>query len=165
MDIKWLEAVIDLPADSFGQASEFWATITNSTKGDVHPEHDEFMHLIPASGDMHLELQRIDDGLPNVHLDLLVEDIAAATDEAVAAGATLVAQPGHAVLKTPGGVPFCIVPFNGSDTKAIAIDPERPHAADQICIDVPHEYFQADVNFWSRLTGWDVHPALLPEYR
>lgn len=165
MDIRWLQAVIDIPAPEFDRAADFWASVTNSTKGDVHPDHDEFMHLTPTSGDMHLELQRIEDGPPSVHLDLLVDDIAAATDEAIFAGATLIARPGHAVLKTPGGVPFCIVPFGGEAEKAPAIDPERPHAADQICIDVPHEHFEADVAFWSQLTGWAMDPASDPEYR
>lgn len=165
MDIRWLNAVIDLPASTFDEAADFWAAVTASTKGEIHPEHDEYMHLVPASGDKHLELQRLDSGPPRVHLDLIVDDIPAATDEAVAAGATEVARPGHSVLLTPGGVPFCIVPYFGETTKAPAIDASRPHAVDQICIDVPHEHFDADVAFWSRVTGWAVNPASLPEYR
>lgn len=165
MDIKWLNVVIDLPAATFDEAGDFWVAVTNTTKGEVHPDHQEFVHLNPAAGDMHLELQRIDEGPPNVHLDLVVEDIPAATAEAVAAGATIVSRPGHSVLTTPGGVPFCIVPYSGEGTKASAIDSTRPHAADQICVDIPHDYFEDDVAFWAKLTGWDPNPAQLPEFR
>ena len=165
MDIRWLNAVIDLPVAAFDQAGDFWAAVTNTSKGDIHPEHDEFVHLNPASGHMHLELQRIDSGPAGVHLDLMVDDIPGATDQAVAAGATVVTRPGHSVLKTPGGVQFCIVPAGSESRKAPAIDSGRPHAPDQICIDVPHDLFEADVAFWSRLTGWPANPAVLPEFR
>gem|GEM_PF-3463316 len=71
--IKWLNAVIDVPAADFEVAKRFWPAITNTRLGDVHPDHDEFIHLLPELGNMHLELQRIEDGPARAHLDLLVE--------------------------------------------------------------------------------------------
>lgn len=164
-EIVWLNVVIDIPAEDFDAVGEFWAQATGTTMGDVHPEHDEFVHLLPASGDMHLELQRIDDGPAGVHLDLVVHDIAAVTDRAVSLGATVIARPGHAVLNTPGGVVFCIVPGGDESERAPVINQQHPHAADQISLDVPHEHFEADVEFWSALTGWPVNDPVLPEFR
>ncbi len=168
MTIKWLNAVIDIPAEHFDEAGEFWVQLTNSTRGEIHPDHDEFVHLLPESGDMHLELQRISSGPAGAHLDLVVDgidEIAALTEQAEALGATVVARPGHTVLHTPGGVPFCIVPGGSEFERASVIDAERPHAVDQICLDVPYEHFDADVEFWSALTGWDINDPSLPEYR
>jgi hypothetical protein len=159
MEIKWLNAVIDLPADGFDTTSAFWAKVTGTTMGDIHPDHPEYIHLNPPSGDMHLELQRLDDGPARAHLDLVVDDIPAMVTHAISCGATLVHQPGHAVLDTPGGVPFCIVPFSGENQKSPSIDPEYVHAVDQICLDVPHDHFEDDVIFWAELTGWDVNPG------
>ncbi len=163
--IKWFNAVIDIPAALFDVAGDFWVELTSTRRGEIHPEHDEFVPLIPEAGDIHLELQRIDAGPARVHLDLAVEDIPAMTERATDLGATLIARPGHAVLQTPGGVPFCIVPHSNEAERAPAIDPVLPHAADQICLDVPHDQFDADVQFWSQLTGWAVNPTELAEYR
>ena len=163
--IKWLNAVIDVPAADFEVAKRFWPAVTNTRLGDVHPEHDEFIHLLPESGNMHLELQRMEEGPARAHLDLLVEDIPAATERAVALGATLVARPGHSVLTTPSGMYFCIVPYSGEADRAPVIDSDAPHAVDQICLDIPHDSFETDVAFWSELSGWDVNPVKRPEYR
>jgi len=165
MEIQWLNAVIDLPADDFERAADFWVAVTGTTRGEVHPDHDEFVHLNPPAGDMHLELQRIDEGPPMAHLDLVVDDIPGWRDRAVAAGSVVVAEPGHVVLRTPGGVPFCVVPHTDETVRAPVIDAARPHAVDQICLDVPHEHFEADVAFWSELTGWSVHDPVFPEFR
>lgn len=163
--IAWLQAVIDLPADRFAEAGDFWAAITASGRGEVHPDHDEFVHLVPAAGDRHLELQRINDGAARVHLDILVADIAASAAAAVEAGAVVVADPGHVVLRSPGGLDFCIVPFFGEHQLPVVIDAEVPHAVDQICLDIPHDLFSDEVDFWQRLTGWAVHPPRFAEFR
>lgn len=160
-----MQAVIDLPDDQFDVGADFWVAATNSRRGDVHPDHDEYVHLIPQSGDMHLELQRIDTGPASAHLDLLVDDIAAATAEAVSHGAVVLSQPGHAVLETPGGVPFCIVPYSGEAERAPVIDSAHPHAVDQICLDIPHEHFDADTELWAAITGWEVNATALGEFR
>ncbi len=163
--VRWLQAVIDIPADRFAEGSEFWRTASASTFGDVHPDHDEFIHLDPPDGDMHLELQRISDGPPGVHLDLLVDDIDGATDRATDLGARVVSHPGHSVLETPGGVRFCLVPFGGESSRAPVIEHPATHAVDQLCVDVPFESFGSDVAFWSAFTGWAPNPQVLGEFR
>lgn len=164
LEIVWLQAVIDLPADRFDSMAGFWATISDSKRGEVNPEHPEYMHLLPRSGDDHLELQRIDHGPPGVHLDVLVPDIPAAISAAVAAGASVVTQPGHAVLKSPGGLVFCIVPATDQAVRASVIDDGHPHAIDQICLDIPHDLYADEVAFWSRCTGWPMRDRLLAEF-
>lgn len=165
MKIGWLNAVIDVPADRFVEAGGFWVQMTGTTRGKVHPDYDEFVHLNPTSGDMHLELQRIVAGPASAHLDLVVDDIPGWKERAVDAGARVIAEPGHVVLQTPGGVPFCLVPYTDEAVRAPVIDADRPHAVDQICLDVPHDHFEADVAFWARLTGWSVNPFQFPEFR
>lgn len=163
--VRWMQAVIDIPADRFAVGSEFWRVVSASSFGEVHPDHDEFVHLDPPAGDMHLELQRIDDGPPGVHLDLLVDDIGAATDRATDVGARVVARPGHSVLDTPGGVRFCLVPFGGEANRAPVLEHPAAHAVDQLCLDVPADLFDADVTFWSAFTGWAPNPQRLAEFR
>lgn len=163
--VHWLQAVIDIPADRFTVGAEFWRTVSASTFGEVHPDHDEFVHLVPPAGDMHLELQRIEDGPPGVHLDLAVDDIPAGTERATRLGAHLVAHPGHSVLETPGGVRFCLVPFSGQSTRASVIEQPAIHAVDQLSLDVPAEVFDTDVAFWAKFTGWTPNPPVLEEFR
>ncbi len=106
MTVRWLQVVIDIPADRFTAAGEFWRTVSASEFSAVHPE---FVHLVRTDGDMHLELQRTDDDHHGVHLDLLVDDIDANVRRATELSARVVSHPGHAVLTTPGGVTFCLV--------------------------------------------------------
>jgi hypothetical protein len=164
MTVRWLQAVIDIPTSHFGVGSEFWRAVSASSFGVVHPDHDEFVHLEPAAGDMHLELQRTNGGLPGVHLDLLVDDIDGDTRRATDLGAQLVSHPGHSVLETPGGVRFCVVPFGGESNRAPAVEHPTVHAVDQICLDTPAGLFGADVAFWSDFTGWAPNPPVLDEF-
>ncbi len=164
MTVRWLQAVIDIPADHFTEGSEFWRAASASALGAVHPDHDEFVHLVRADGDMHLELQRTADDHLGVHLDLLVDDIGENVRRATDLGARVVSHPGHAVLETPGDTVFCLVPFSGESTRAPAIDQPVPHAVDQVCIDVPAEHFDREVAFWGALTGWEPNPQVLDQF-
>ena len=93
MPVRWLQAVIDIPADRFPIASAFWRMVSASEFGEVHPDHDEFIHLVRSDGDMHLELQRTDDDHHGVHLDLLVADIDKVAARSVELGARLGRRP------------------------------------------------------------------------
>jgi len=158
MTINWLQAIIDLPRSHFDSGRDFWLAVTGCSAGEVHPDHDEYLHLVPPSGDMHLELQRIDDGPAGAHLDLLVDDIAATAARATELGATVLSRPGHVVMRSPGGVTFCLVPHNDESERAPLVDDEHAHAVDQICLDIPTAHFDDDVVFWAALTGWDTPP-------
>ena len=56
-----MQAIIDVPAETFESETDFWVGVTASSRGDVHPEYPQYLHLKPATGDMHLEMQRLDD--------------------------------------------------------------------------------------------------------
>ncbi|NNE95835.1 MAG: VOC family protein [Acidimicrobiales bacterium] len=164
MTIRWLQAVIDIPADRFTLAGDFWRKVSASGFGQVHPEHDEFTHLVRPDGDMHLELQRTNDDHLGVHLDLLVDDIDTTASRATELGARILSNPGHAVLESPGGVVFCLVSFSGESKRATAIELPSAHAVDQICLDVPAEHFQDVVGFWSAFSGWEPNPQVRDEF-
>ncbi len=167
MDIKWLMAVIDLPHDVHDVGGDFWAQVSKTTKGEIHPEHPEYCHLNPAVGDMVLELQRVDEGVPAVHLDLVVDDVLGVSERALELGARHVSGTAktHQVLTTPAGVTFCVVPWSGEAERPEVIDPASPHAVDQICIDVPHGGFDDDIAFWEQLTGWPQNSRTLSEFQ
>ncbi len=166
VEVKWLTAFIDRTADSIDVAREFWATASDSTLSPWRGAHHEFATLQPTDGDAHLRLQRIDAGDNGVHLDLHVNDVAAATDEAIACGAARVSNPsGVATMQSPGGMTFCIVTHRGEDTLSVGrrID-DAEFVVDQLCIDVPAALWPNELRFWQQLTGWTfVRSAAHPE--
>lgn len=101
------------------------------------------------------------------HLDLHVADVDRALVRAVAVGAGVAAEPGgYAVLRSPGGFVFCLVPHHGENARP------RPEMwrggwaslVDQICLDVPAPCFDVEAKFWARLTGWARRGGALPEF-
>ena len=102
--------------------------------------------------------------LPARTSTLLVDDIAAATAKATKLGATVVDDPGHVVLRSPGGVTFCVVPHSGESEPAGVVEESLPHAVDQICLDVPSAHFDVDVTFWGAFTGWTTSAAGRAEF-
>jgi hypothetical protein len=117
MDITRQLVVFDAPDLSIESA--FWAALTGGT---VEPE-DEDWHTIRVGGEPRLAVQLVPDhvrpvwpdGTPQqIHLDLYVEDIRAAHEEAIALGAELLraakdpdAPSGFQVYADPAGHPFC----------------------------------------------------------
>ncbi|HWJ80712.1 MAG TPA: VOC family protein [Nocardioides sp.] len=101
-------------------------------------------------------MQRLGSGGDRIHLDLHVDDPRAAADRASGLGAREVADQGHVLMVSPGGFAFCFVP-GGPGERPRPWTRAGGHAAllDQVCLDVPHERFDAECNFWSALTGWD----------
>ncbi|GAA4682191.1 hypothetical protein GCM10023197_43490 [Gordonia humi] len=156
--MEWLTAYLDFPAPDFGSEVTFWRAISGSTVSPPRGENQEFATLEPFNGDAHLRVQRVDDGPGGIHLDIHVGDPVAASAEAVALGASLIADYAtHCVLRSPGGGVFCLVPDGGEHTRARPI--RWPGGTisiiDQICFDVPSRLFDAEVAFWEALTG---HP-------
>src|SRR4051812_7423425 len=105
--IRWTTAFLDLPPPAFDAGAAFWCATTGSTLSPARGSRGEFATLLPPDGDAYLRVQRLDDGPARVHLDLHVDDVDASAAQALALGATEVAQPGHVVLASPGGFPFC----------------------------------------------------------
>ena len=102
---------------------------------------------------------------PRIHLDLHVDDVSQASDHAVAVGATVVAEPGHVVMVSPGGLPFCFVSHHGEGVRPRPVADPHPHVVDQVSIDVPAARFEREAAFWADLTGWELRPAGLDEFQ
>ena len=125
-------------------------------------EEREFATLEPFNGDAHLKVQRLHSAHRALHLDLHVDDLATAVPEASALGATLIAEhPTHAVMRSPAGFDFCLVPWNGSARRSRPIRwPEDTISViDQVCIDVPAPLFDDEVRFWSTVTEQPASPT------
>ncbi len=158
--IRWLTAFLDHPADSFDVASGFWQTITGTSRSPVRGERGQFATLLPPDGDAFLRVQRVLDGPPHLHLDLRV-----AADRAIALGATEVAAPGHVILRSPGGLPCCMVLHRGEAVRPRPVPgPDGARSlVDQVAIDIPPDRFAAEVAFWTELTGWEHRTTGSPE--
>lgn len=164
MQIRWLSAFFDFPAPQFGDEVTFWRAIAGSTVSPPRGPHKEFASLEPFNGDPHLRVQRVADGPGGLHLDLHVVDHRAGVAEAVAAGARVLsdgdadAPAPFAVLHSPAGFAFCLVHWRGEQVRSRPI--RWPGASisiiDEVLITVPRTDFDAEVAFWSQVTGWAV---------
>jgi hypothetical protein len=158
MEIRWLSLFADVPGDRIATAAAFWTAVTGTRAGEPEGDDGEFVPFTPPDGDPWLWLQRTGSGAPGWHLDLHVADPAAAAGTAEGLGATAVrGDDGLRVLRTPAGQPFCFVREEPGRVRRRAAPPEFPGGrslADQFCLDLPGDAFDADVTFWARLTGW-----------
>lgn len=170
--IRWVWAFLDRPAAQFDDCAEFWTAVTGTTLSAPRGEHGEFVTLLPDSGSPTVKMQAIG-GDPRLHLDFDVDDVQAATDRAVALGATLVADYiltehiGYAVLRSPHGMTFCFTPFrDAAEGLSPAFEgPEGSHSRlDQVCLDIGAHDYETEARFWTELTGWAWKPGSLPEF-
>ena len=155
----WLTIFVDLAADELDAGTAFWLAATGYSLSEPRGEYGEFATFVPPEGDDHFRVQRVG-GASGVHLDLHVEDLRAAVAAAVSHGATLVAFPGHALLRSPSGFGFCFVEEGASQPAAPSQWPDGHRSlVDQLTIDVPAAGHDAEVRFWSAVTGWPARPA------
>ncbi|WP_238420753.1 VOC family protein [Gordonia sp. 'Campus'] len=168
MQVRWLSAFLDFPADVFGSEVTFWRAIAGSTVSPPRGDHREFASLEPFNGDAHLRVQRIADGPGGIHLDIHTPDPGVAAAEALALGATSVRDAGtHLTLASPAGFVFCLVPWTGESgrSRPIRFPGGAISIVDQLCIDVPHRAFDAEVAFWTELLDTPAtqrgHPELV----
>ncbi|MFB8758998.1 VOC family protein [Streptomyces nigra] len=164
MSIRWTYAFVDRPAAVFEPAHSFWAAVTESRLSAFRGDGDEFVTLLPGDGaDPCVKVQGVGSGAGGAHLDFAVEDVRAFVDGASERGAGPVAEhDGWAVLRTPAGVPFCVVPWAGE-----AVRPPVVHGSrlDQVCLDVPPSAFDAEVAFFTALLdGWESRPGSRPDF-
>ncbi|WP_405882399.1 VOC family protein [Streptomyces sp. NBC_01384] len=167
--IRWTYAFIDRPRKDFARACDFWTAVTGTKPSAPRGDQDEFVTLLPDGTDPCLKAQGIDTGEGGAHLDLAVEDVPALVESARRLGAEVVADhddEGWAVLRSPGGQLFCAVGRHGESARPPVI--QGPTGAtsrlDQVCVDVPPARYEAEVAFWSALTGWESRPGALPEF-
>src|SRR4051794_14183431 len=159
MSVRWLTGFLDGPDSS---AEEFWTAVTGSVVSARRGPGGEFATLVPAGGDAYLRFQVVASPPPRCHLDLHVDDLAAAVVRAVALGASVVSDEGDlVVLRSPVGLPFCLVPWSGESVRP---GPAGFGLVDQMCLDIPVGSFDGEADFWSALTGWARRSADLPEF-
>jgi predicted enzyme related to lactoylglutathione lyase len=111
--------IVVFDAADLAAESSFWAGLLGGTV-----EEDDDWHMIYVDGEPRMGVQlapdhvppRWPDGTPQqIHLDLYVEDVKAAHDEAMSLGARLLkaagdieAADGFQVYADPAGHPFCL---------------------------------------------------------
>lgn len=111
-----------------------------------------------------MHLQRIG-GPPRLHLDLEVDDLAAATAHWRALGAATLSSPtdaGWQVLRSPGGLLFCLVPARSHRSQG----PVAGHRSRlvQVCIDLPGDREEAELVFWRGGLDWRWEGAVGAEF-
>jgi predicted enzyme related to lactoylglutathione lyase len=161
--IRWLTASIDRPAQDLEAAVQFWTAATGSSLSAPRGDHGQFATLLPPDGDAYLRVQRVEHG-GGSHLDVHVDDVDAFVRRAVTAGADVHRWPtGLVVLQSPAGVACCVVEHRGESVRP------RPqtlagaalHLVDQLCLDIPVASFDDECQFWSQVTGWDMHSSTI----
>ncbi|MFF4538022.1 VOC family protein [Streptomyces aureus] len=165
--IRWTHVFVDRPAAGLGSALGFWTAVTGTKLSEPRGERGEFVTLLPGDGDAYVKAQGVEDGPGGAHLCLSVDDVPALVEWALRLGAGLVADHREwAVLRSPGGQPFCAVPWKGESAGPRVT--EGPDGAtsrlDQVSIDLAPDVFDAETLFWGRLTGWESLPGALPEF-
>lgn len=116
------------------------------------------MALVPPDGDAYLRVQELAAGRTGCHLDLHVDDVGAATSDAITRGADVVgdAVGGVTVLRSPGGFVFCLVAHHGESRRPTPVrwPGGQRSIVDQLCLDIPPPALATEQQFWSGLTGW-----------
>ncbi len=165
MTPSWVVAFIDLPGDTYEAGADFWSAVTGFARGPQRGEEGQFATLVPPQGTDYLRVQRLEEHSPRVHLDLHVDDPAAAGAAAEALGAERLESPYDDLrtMRSPGGLVFCFVPEGGGERPPPITWPDpstgsgrgaRSSYVDQICIDIPPRLYDAELDFWAAVTGW-----------
>lgn len=153
----WVSAFLDLAPDDFDRGVDFWRGVTGYRLSERRGAADEFATLLPPDGDDYLRVQRLGGGPGRIHLDLHVDDPAIAAEAAVELGARVLVRHelGYVVLRSPGGLIFCLVRHPATTRPAPTTWPDGTRSqVDQVCLDLPPELHDAEVAFWQALTGW-----------
>jgi hypothetical protein len=169
VEIRWTSVFADVPDRTFEPALAFWASVADAVVGKATGDREEFVPLLPGSGDGFLWLQRVDREIGGWHLDLHVPDAGVAARAARECGARVVrVSPSLVVLESPAGQPFCLF----GDARPVRRRPSPPSwpaagrsLVDQLCLDIPHDRYERECAFWAALTGWEFGSSGLDEFR
>jgi hypothetical protein len=163
--MPWVHAVIDVPAAELAGAAAFWTRATGWALGEPWPGHPELRSLEPPDGSSYLHLQEID-GPRRVHLDVESEDPSATVARALAMGAEhLFSQDRWQTLRSPGGLPFCVLRAAERRLPAPVTWPDGHRARMvQVCIDSPPARHDREVAFWRELLAGRWVDSQAPEF-
>ena len=153
----WTTLFLDFDAGSYERGVAFWQGVTGYGRSPMRGIDGELATLVPPDGDAHLRVQRLGTGATRVHLDVHVDDVAAAVPVAEELGARVVARTEvFVVFSSPGGFTFCLVPSGESVRTAPAEWPDGQRSiVDQLCLDIPPRCYDTEATFWRDLTGWE----------
>ncbi|MYW48182.1 VOC family protein [Streptomyces sp. SID161] len=162
MMIRWTYAFADRPAARLADACAFWTAATGTRLSGFRGDGEEFVTLLPEATDPSVKLQGVGAGDGGAHLDLCTEDVHDLGTRARRLGARLVADHGDwAVLRSPAGRLFCVVPWQGEAVRPPVVSGSR---LDQVCLDVPPSRYDTECAFWAALTGWEQRAGSRPEF-
>jgi glyoxalase superfamily protein len=103
--------LVDHPGEHHDAALAFWAGVQG-----VPPAPDGPYAGVGQIGTLNLEVQRLEEGQPRIHLDIESDDVAAEVSRLEALGATVLEQrDGWVIMADPGGVVFCVVGIQTGD--------------------------------------------------
>lgn len=172
--VGWLHLILEVPRHRSDDAVRFWADAAGAAPSLPAGERDQLVTLLPALGSPWVMVQTLDEPnhQPGARVHLGIDSIdridridrSAAAERSTAAGAPLAwAQQDVAVMRSPGGLPFC----------PTLVDPHHPArlhrgdtnvVLDQVCLDIPSRWWDIEVAFWQALTGRDLERGLRPEF-
>ena len=156
----WIQVFLDTPSAAVEEAVAFWSAVTGWRPSDRRGEDGQFLTLLPAAGTAYVKVQAVD-GPPRIHLDLDSHDRLASIAQARSLGATT-AWTHHdvEVMRSPGGLVFCHTLVDGDPT----LHRDGSTILDQVCLDVPARHWDAEVAFWSAVTGTRPEVGSRPEF-
>ena len=162
IEVAWLWLFLDTPRADAPRSWRFWSEVTGCDLSPTRGDDSRFATLLPARGDPWLKVQAVREGAGGIHLDLDVADVHAAARHAQSLGAARTGSLGDTVvvLRSPGGLAFCVTTWLGESRQ------ERrgaPELVDQVCLDCPADAHEAEVRFWAALTGWEPQRCEEPE--
>jgi hypothetical protein len=153
----WITAYLDLAPAEHDEGVALWEQLTGYTRSPSRGPEQEYVSLVPATGDVYLGVQRLGTGTSRIHLDVHVTDPGETAREVTAIGATVVDDHGdYVVLESPGGFEFCLVSHPGGRRPDPTAWPDgHTSFVDQVCLDIPPSSYDEELDFWHRLTGWE----------
>lgn len=162
----WVTAFLDFAPGDLERGTAFWQGVTGYGLSERRGADGEFATLLPPDGDGYLKVQGLADGAGRLHLDLHVENPTYAAEAAIELGAHVLVrhEAGYVVLRSPGGFVFCFVSHPAHRRPAPAAWPGGRSMVDQVCLDIPPSAYDAEVEFWRTLTGWDLDPDVDREF-
>lgn len=163
--IRWTTAFIDLPASEHEATTAFWEGVTGYARSTSRGDDGEFLSLLPADGDPYLKIQRVGSGHSRIHLDLHIDDLDEYAARATELGATELARSDYVVLRSPGGLTFCLVTHDGDTRPPPASWDIGASMVNQLCIDIPASMWTSETDFWSALTGWAYRDRTNEDFR
>ncbi|WP_225834915.1 VOC family protein [Streptomyces sp. NK08204] len=163
MIIRWTYVFADRPTAHLAEARAFWTEVTGTRLSEPRGERGEFVTLSADGADPCVKLQGVLEGDGGAHVDLCVEDVRELVGTARGLGADLLADHGDwAVLRSPAGLPWCAVPWQGETVRPPVMEGSR---LDQVCLDIPPSAYDTERAFWAELTGWQQLTGSRPEFQ